>query len=108
MVTRLRRINPIQLGLVLGILYGIFTFIVALIVFPFSGMMAGSGMPMNRMFGLGFGAAMVVVLPIAYFFISFIVGVIGALLYNLVAGWTGGIEIELQPTAAAPLGGYST
>jgi hypothetical protein len=111
MVTRLRRINPVQFALVTAILYAILTFIIALLILPFGGFMSGVGQsPAMRMFGAGIGAVMVVVMPILYFIIAFVFGLIGAALYNLVAGWTGGIEITLESTVAAtaPLSGYST
>ena len=46
------------------------------------------------MFGGGV-VVMAVGLPVMYGAFGFIFGVIGALIYNLVAGWTGGIEITL-------------
>jgi len=46
--------------------------------------------------GVGMFIAGIVFVPIIYGVIGFIIGVIGALLYNLVAKWVGGIEIELE------------
>ncbi|MCX6744822.1 MAG: hypothetical protein NTX82_04835 [Candidatus Parcubacteria bacterium] len=47
--------------------------------------------------GMMFGSAMsIVILPIIYGVVGFIGGAIVALLYNLIAGWIGGIEIELE------------
>jgi len=42
------------------------------------------------------GAAAIIILPIMYGIFGFIGGAIGAWIYNLVAGWIGGIEIELE------------
>jgi ABC-type multidrug transport system fused ATPase/permease subunit len=39
-----------------------------------------------------FPAFMVIVMPIAYLLIGFIVTVIGAWVYNVVANWIGGVE----------------
>jgi hypothetical protein len=39
--------------------------------------------------------------PFIYGAMGFITGAIGALIYNLIARWIGGIEIELQPARAA-------
>ena len=44
-----------------------------------------------------------VLIPVFYAALGFVFGAIGALLYNLVAKWVGGIEIELcVPTAIQP------
>lgn len=46
--------------------------------------------------GLLFGVGAVVVMPIFYGVMGVIGGAIGALLYNLVAGFVGGIELEVE------------
>jgi hypothetical protein len=50
-----------------------------------------------------------VVFPVCYFIATFIVGLITAVLYNLVASWTGGFEVTLDQvsTAGAPAGSYT-
>ena len=45
--------------------------------------------------GVGMGIGMVIFLPIMYGVFWFIAGVVGAAIYNLVAGIVGGIEIDL-------------
>jgi hypothetical protein len=47
--------------------------------------------------GLGIGFA--VLLPVLYGLAGFIFTAIGCLLYNLVAGMVGGIEVEIDGTA---------
>jgi hypothetical protein len=44
-----------------------------------------------------------VLLPILYGIIGFIMGALGAWVYNLVSNWFGGIELQLQPPAAAAI-----
>jgi len=50
--------------------------------------------------GLGFGTVLafgaLIGMPIIFAIPGFISGAIGAFLYNLVAGWIGGIEIDLE------------
>jgi hypothetical protein len=48
------------------------------------------------MWGAGLGVLSIIVLPIVYGIIGFIIGVIAAAIYNLVARWVGGIKIELK------------
>ena len=43
-----------------------------------------------------FGAGAIVILPIFYGVLGFVGGAVTALAYNLIAGWTGGLEIDVQ------------
>lgn len=49
--------------------------------------------------GIVVGILVMVGLPIMYAIIGFVGGAIGALLYNLFAGFVGGIEIEVESVA---------
>jgi hypothetical protein len=83
---RLTRIGPLRAGIVLGVLYAL----LALLFLPFLFV----AMMISReaaMIGIGFAIAM----PILYGVMGFIGGVIAAAVYNLVAGWTGGLEFEI-------------
>ena len=42
------------------------------------------------MFGMG------IFMPVIYGVLGFVIGVVGAAIYNLVAGWIGGIEVEVE------------
>lgn len=96
MTTRLRRVNPVQFALVSATLYAILGFIFALLWLPFGAMMAAMPGVNAHWLGAGFGVAALILWPIVYFVIMFIGGLITAALYNLVAGWTGGIEVTLE------------
>ncbi|HEX8805679.1 MAG TPA: hypothetical protein VF741_01975 [Candidatus Aquilonibacter sp.] len=98
--TRVRSINVVQLALmygvicaVLGIILGIFL-AVAIMMAPTA--FTSTGMP-------NIGALAIVLFPIIYaivlFIAGFIEGLIIAALYNLVAGWIGGVEVQLEPRA---------
>ncbi|MBW3001886.1 hypothetical protein KY338_01850 [Candidatus Woesearchaeota archaeon] len=74
------------MGFVLGIFYAVLgTFAQA------SGTALFPGIPM---FILGFG--LVIILPIFYGILGFIMGAILAALYNLFASWFGGIEMKFK------------
>ena len=97
--TRIKRIAPLQLGKVLAILYGLLglVFIPFLLVFTLFGAAAGGQHnPAGMALGIGMGLGMVIVLPLMYAFFGFIGGLLSGFIYNLVAGWVGGIEIELE------------
>lgn len=55
-----------------------------------------SGSDSHPIFGMIFGIGAVVIFPIFYGGMGFIIGLIGGAIYNLVAGAVGGIEIELE------------
>ena len=98
MKKQLTHIDPLKAGTILGILYGI----MALIFMPFVliATLLGNktGSPAPAIFGAGFA----IMLPVIYAVVGFIGGLIMALLYNLVAKWTGGFVFEvreLEPAA---------
>ncbi len=43
-----------------------------------------------------FGALSIIIFPILYGCLGFVAGMIAAGIYNLLAGWVGGIKIELK------------
>jgi uncharacterized membrane protein (DUF485 family) len=101
MIRRIKRIAPFQAGKILGILYGC----MGLIFLPFFAIFAlvsaflpqahaNPGPPAAVMAGIFFGMA--VFLPILYGIMGFIFGVLGAAVYNLIARWVGGFEVEVE------------
>ena len=44
----------------------------------------------------GFGTMFALAMPIIYGVMGIVGGALGAVLYNLVAGWVGGIEVEIE------------
>jgi hypothetical protein len=105
MTSRLKHVNPIQLGIVCAVLYFLIAIIGALFVFAFAGLMMGaisSMMPLGQA-GSGMGSPITLIfLPFLYAIFGFIGGVITGWLYNIVAGWTGGIELRLE-SVSTPL-----
>jgi hypothetical protein len=92
---RIKRFAPLQLGKMLAILYGI----MGLIFIPFFLLMTlvAAHMPAQQRVGLlAFGAGFAVFVPIIYAAMGFVFGALGALIYNLVAKWIGGIEVEVE------------
>jgi hypothetical protein len=45
-------------------------------------------------------------MPLLYGAMGFVSGAIGALLYNALAKWVGGFELELEPQANLPVAPY--
>ena len=42
------------------------------------------------------GPVVIILFPVAYGLMGFVMGAVGAALYNLIAKWIGGIEVELK------------
>ena len=95
MATRLTRIAPLQLAVVFAVLYAFIGIIFALLTVPMMALMATFGGHMMPP-GFSFGIVGLIVFPFMYGIIGFVGGLIWALLYNLVAGWTGGIELTFS------------
>lgn len=74
------------MGLLLGALF-------ALISMLGGALMPASEAGVLRMF---FGAGAIVFFPICYGIIGGIGGALGAVIYNLVAGWVGGLEVDIS------------
>ena len=92
---RIKRIAPLQLAKMLAILYGI----MGLIFIPFFLLMTfvGSQMPAQQRVGvMAFGAGFAIFVPVIYAVMGFVSGALGAVIYNLVAKWVGGIEVEVE------------
>jgi hypothetical protein len=90
MKKRLSYVSPVQLGIVLALLYGVISLI--LVPFLLLGAIFGHG---------GVSIILVIFIPIIYAFFGFIGGLLSAVVYNIVAKWTGGVEYI---AAEAPAG----
>jgi len=78
-------------GLVVGVFMALFSMMIGSL-----GSLAGNAAPGARMLGFGLGLSSIIIVPIMYGIIGGIGGAIGALLYNLAAGWVGGIEVDIS------------
>ncbi|MDQ6625407.1 MAG: DUF3566 domain-containing protein [Verrucomicrobiota bacterium] len=101
---RIKRISPLQAGKMLGVLHAC----MGLIFVPFFALMGllgavaqnaqhaqQSGGPPAAVFGgMMFGFALL--MPVFYGIMGFVGGIIGAAVYNLIARWIGGIEVEVE------------
>jgi len=82
------------MGVLIGLLIGLCFAAVAGLGSAIAGSQS-SNSPMAALgIGAGFGMLSIVVFPIFYGAFTFISGLIGGALYNLLAGMVGGIEIE--------------
>ncbi len=92
----LRRIGPLSCAKIAGTLYAAIGLVFGIIVALIS--MAG-GFSSSASSAVGFGlvgVGAIVALPLLYGCLGFVATLIGAWLYNVVAGAVGGIELDLQ------------
>ena len=80
------------LGLGIGLVLGGFLSLGALAL---GGAAAANDEPAGALFGMLFGAGAIVILPLFYGCVAFVGGLIQALLYNVAAKFTGGVEVEV-------------
>jgi hypothetical protein len=106
MKRRIKRISPVQAGKMFGIFYGG----MALLIVPFfllAGALGAFAQHANNQSAgnvpaalvAGFSLGLALLLPVIYGVMGFVFGIIGAALYNLVASWIGGFEVEVEEVA---------
>jgi hypothetical protein len=93
----IRRMGVLSVAKLQGVLYALLGLIVGAVFALFSlfGAALGSGTESHSMFG-AIGLSAIILFPIVYGLIGFVAGLLVAALYNLVAGFVGGVEIELS------------
>ena len=89
----IRSIDPMSLAKIYAVLYGIMSLLVAL---PMG--CASMFLPADEFgFAIGsWGLATILVYPIFGAIMGFIGGLLTAVIYNLVAGWVGGVRIGVE------------
>jgi hypothetical protein len=99
----IRRIGVVSLAKIMGVLYAGIGLLIGICFALFSllggGAMMASGAEggaggAGMMMGMGIGAA--IIFPILYGLLGFIGGLISGWLFNLAAGFVGGLELETQ------------
>jgi len=93
----IKQVGPLSCAKVVASLYVIVGVCIGALISLAS--MAGgmvSDSPLAGWFGTAIGLGAIVVLPIFYGVLGFVMTLIGAWLYNIAAGIVGGIEIDVQ------------
>ena len=91
-----KRIGPGSAFKVGMVVYAILGLIIG-IPFALISMLAGSLAPAHSVFpGAGLGFLSIIFFPIFYGIIGGVFGALTAFVYNLAAGWVGGLEVEIN------------
>lgn len=98
----LRKVGPLSCAKISGVLYaalglifGFFFSVISLVAGSLGGSDAGA-------FGALFGVGAIILAPIFYGVMGFVFGGISAWLYNIIAGFVGGIEVDLDMGPSNP------
>jgi len=83
---KIKKVNVLKLGFIFATIYGILSAIIFLFVGIFG--IAIEGNPV--------GLLLMILMPFLYAFCGFIGGLIMGGMYNLVAKWIGGVEVEVE------------
>jgi len=95
-----KSVGVMSVAKIMGAIYGCMGLIFApfFLLFGLLGSLVGQDKtPFAGIFGVVFALLM----PVIYGVMGFVAGIIGALLYNLLARWVGGFELELEVRPAA-------
>ena len=106
----IKAVGVLSIAKIMGLIYGCMGLLFApfFLLFGLVGSVAGqSKSPVNGIFGIGFGIALAILMPVFYGVMGFVAGAIGGLLYNLFARWVGGFELEMERSAANADGSVS-
>lgn len=79
----------------MGLCYGIMGLLFLPVFLLFS--LVGSQMPTHQRVGMmAFGVGFAIFMPVLYAVMGFVFGALGAVIYNVIAKWVGGIEVEVE------------
>ncbi len=101
----LKSVGVMSVAKIMGLIYGCMglLFVPFFLVIGVVGAFAQEkGNPFVGIFGLVFA----IMMPFVYGVMGFIVGAIGAWLYNVCSKWVGGFEFELVPQPSGPIAPY--
>ncbi|MBE9078237.1 hypothetical protein IQ241_13200 [Romeria aff. gracilis LEGE 07310] len=94
----IRKVDALSAAKIQGSVLGLFGLILAVLfaLFLMAGITLDSDAPDSAIPGVVGGVSMIIFLPLFYAILGFIFGLVGALIYNLVAKVVGGIELEFD------------
>ncbi len=104
---RIKHFDVLSVASIGALIYAGVALVLALVFFLFSstiGAMIGHiGMPMPNVFPIMMmGPALIVIFPVFYGLFAFVALAIIAALYNLFAGWTGGVLVTMEQVPTIP------
>ena len=80
---------------ILGLVIGIFVAFISMVAGPL-GPFGQTAVPGAKLMGFGMGIGAVIFFPVCYGIVGGIGGAFSAVMYNVVAGWVGGLEVDIS------------
>ncbi|MCI2228501.1 hypothetical protein MC378_04930 [Polaribacter sp. MSW13] len=95
---KLKKVDAVKYGIITGATMALLSFIMLSIAFLFTSLI-GLGSDAGALGAIfGGGIIMIILAPILYFIIGFIVGWIGAIIVNFILKKTDGLNLEFENT----------
>jgi hypothetical protein len=91
----IKSVGVLSVAKIMGLIYGCLGLIFAplfLLIGLLGSAVGQHNSPIAGIFGIG----LAILMPVIYGTMGFVLGAIGALLYNLFARWVGGFELEME------------
>jgi hypothetical protein len=99
----IKRVAPLSAAKIAGLIYALIglpfallVWVISLVGLNYSGLSNSPFLPFAPAYVVAGGAVAVIILPLFYGSFCFIMTLIGAWLYNLVAGFVGGVQVEIE------------
>jgi hypothetical protein len=104
----LKSVGIMSVAKITGLLYGGLGLLFApfFVLFAVIGSFAGEDKTPFAGMTVVVGIVFAIMMPLFYGGMGFVMGAIGALLYNVLSKWVGGFELELEIRPAAPIAPY--
>lgn len=98
MKVSLKKIPPLPAAKLVAVIYGCFSliFIPFFVIASLAGFLSqeeGAGI------AAGMGIVMAILMPLFYVVMGFVATLVGCFIYNIAAGWVGGIELEFDESS---------
>jgi len=97
-MVRIRRFGVLKTATVVAVMYALITLVI-FVPFALLAAVFGRGGGANASLGI---IVVAVLIPIIYAVLGWIITAIACALYNVAAGWVGGIEVELESVVPPP------
>ncbi len=105
----IKSVGVLSVAKIFGLLYGGMG-LIFVPIFLIMGLVGAIAGPKEFPFSGVLGVVLAFVMPVLYGGMGFVMGALGALLYNLIAGWVGGFEVQLElaptPQILTPANAY--
>lgn len=96
-MTKIKKVGVLSMAKFHALLFAIIGLLAGLFIASLGPLFSAASKITGQSFPFtGLGVLAIIILPIVYGIMGFVGGAIAAVIYNLIARWIGGIEVELE------------